>query len=617
MNNIIWLLRFSAQARGALSASILARVVGHILGALMLAVPAWAIATIALLKWDATGSSQSKGMTWTWAVIGVIAGLALLKAILRYVEQYLGHLAAFQLLGELRLWIVERLIPQAPAITDGLGTARIHTIAIRDVDRVEVFFAHTIAPAVTAVLIPLLAVVTASLTAGALPTIVLALTFAVGFVIALAGAKKTTAEASATNSTRTEVAQYIADTLRLREEILIYGAAEQRLRGLRELDEQLTQKMRAGGKRAGLRSGATGLRIWGGSIAVFCAGIPALSADHRMLPAVLVATSLVAGTAASMDSIERLASSLPAGLNAVTRIRELAAQPPTVEEPRQPEQLEMPKPLESPNAPGAETCLSESTDSVPALELRDVSYHYPGADNPALTNINVRIATGQFIGVVGPTGSGKSTLSRLVQRHTDPDSGEVIINGHNARDLGSTNVCRAVVVADQNPFLMEATVAENLCLGAPDGCEVPETLMHWALELAAIAPVEMPLDRPIGRRAQRLSGGQRQRLALARTYLRAVLADGSVPNGPGANLAGKIVIFDEATSHQDPLTQARIVDNARACGATCIFIAHRLQTLTEADDILVIENGQLIECGTYDNLLRADGAFARLARAEV
>ena len=614
MNNIIWLLRFSAQARGALSASILARVVGHILGALMLAVPAWAIATIALSKWDATGSSQSKGMTWTWAVIGVVAGLALLKAILRYVEQYLGHLAAFRLLGELRLWIVERLIPQAPAVTDGLGTARIHTIAIRDVDRVEVFFAHTIAPAVTAVLIPLLAVVTAALTAGALPAIALALTFAVGFVIAFAGAKKATAEASATNSTRTEVAQYIADTLRLREEILIYGAAEQRLRGLRELDEQLTQKMRAGGKRAGLRSGATGLRIWGGSIAVFCAGIPALSADYRMLPAVLVATSLVAGTAASMDSIERLASSLPAGLNAVTRIRELAAQPPTVDEPRQPEQLELPNQLE-PRHPLATR--ANSADPVPALELRDVSYRYPGADNPALTNINVRIATGQFIGVVGPTGSGKSTLSRLIQRHVDPDVGEVIINGHSARDLGSTNVCRAVVVADQNPFLMEATVAENLCLGAPDGCEVPESLMHWALELAAINPAEMPLDRPIGRRAQRLSGGQRQRLALARTYLRAVLADGSVPNGPGAHLTGKIVIFDEATSHQDPLTQARIVDNVRACGATCIFIAHRLQTLTEADDILVIENGQLIERGTYDNLLSADGAFARLARAEV
>ena len=617
MNNIIWLLRFSAQARGALSASILARVAGHILGALMLAVPSWAIATIALSKWDATDSSQSMGMRWAWAIIGVVAGLALLKAILRYVEQYLGHLAAFRLLGELRLWIVERLIPQAPAVTDGLGTARIHTIAIRDVDRVEVFFAHTIAPAVTAALIPLLAVVTAALTAGALPAIVLTLTFAVGLAIALAGSKKATTEASATNSTRTDIAQYIADTLRLREEILIYGAVEQRLRGLRELDEQLAQKMRAGGRRAGLRSGATGLRIWGGSIAVFCAGIPALSADYRLLPAVLVTTSLVAGTASSMDSIERLASSLPAGLSAVTRIRELAAQPPTVEEPEQPEQMELPEQLKAQKTPGVQASLSESTGSAPALELRDLSYRYPGADSPALSNINLRINSGQFIGVVGPTGSGKSTLSRLIQRHVDPDVGEVIINGHNARDLGSTNVCRAVVVADQNPFLMEATVAENLCLGAPDGCEVPESLLHWALELAAINPAEMPLDRPTGRRAQRLSGGQRQRLALARTYLRAVLADGSVPDDPAAHLAGKIVIFDEATSHQDPLTQARIVDNARTSGATCIFIAHRLQTLAQADDILVIENGQLIEHGTYDDLLNANGAFARLARAEV
>lgn len=365
MNNIIWLLRFSAQARGALSVSILARVAGHILGALMLAVPSWAIATIALSKWDATDSSQSMGMRWAWAIISVVAGLALLKAILRYVEQYLGHLAAFRLLGELRLWIVERLIPQAPAVTDGLGTARIHTIAIRDVDRVEVFFAHTIAPAVTAVLIPLLAVVTAALTAGALPAIVLTLTFAVGLAIALAGSKKATTEASATNSTRTDIAQYIADTLRLREEILIYGAVEQRLRGLRELDEQLAQKMRAGGRRAGLRSGATGLRIWGGSVAVFCAGIPALSADYRLLPAVLVTTSLVAGTASSMDSIERLASSLPAGLSAVTRIRELAAQPPTVEEPEQPEQMELPEQLKAQKTPGVQASLSESTGSAP------------------------------------------------------------------------------------------------------------------------------------------------------------------------------------------------------------------------------------------------------------
>lgn len=80
--------------------------------------------------------------------------------------------------------------------------------------------------------------------------------------------------------------------------------------------------------------------------------------------------------------------------------------------------------------------------------------------------------------MVGLTGSGKSTLSRLIQWHVDPDTGEIIINGHNSRDLGSTNVCRAVVAADQSPFLMEAIVAESLCLGALDGCGVPESLMH-------------------------------------------------------------------------------------------------------------------------------------------
>lgn len=598
MNNAIWLLRFSAQARGALGASILARTTGHILGALTLAVPTWAIAKLTLSELGATDSSQSTTVQWTLTVIGAIAAVALLKAILRYLEQYLGHLAAFRLLGELRLWIVERLIPQAPAVTDGLGTARIHTIAIRDVDRVEVFFAHTIAPAVTSIVIPILAVITAASTAGMLPAIVLGLTFVAGFVIALAGSSKATDEAVATNSTRTEIAQYIADTLRLREEILIYGAAAQRLSGLRLLDEQLAEHMQATGTRAGFRAEATTLRVWGGTIAVFCAGIPALTEDIRMLPAVLVTTSLVAGTASSMDSIERLASSLPAGMNAVTRIRQLAAQPPSVVEPQQPE---MPCSLEA---------RDKTAPQVPALELRNVSYRHPHADQPALSNISLRIAPGSFIGVVGATGSGKSTLARLIQRHIDPDVGEVIIGGHDARALGSNNVCRMIVVADQDPFLLEGTIADNLRLGAPQGCGVPESLMNWALELAAIDPTDIPLDRKIGRRAESLSGGQRQRLSLARTYLRAALADGS----PSPDLTGKIVIFDEATSHQDSLTQTRIVNNARACGATCIFIAHRLQTLTAADEILVIENGHLIERGTYDSLLCSDGAFARLAR---
>lgn len=153
-------------------------------------------------------------------------GLALLKTTLRYVEQYLGHLVAFRLLGELRLWIVERPIPQVPVVTDGLGTVRTHTTTICDIDHVEVFFAHTIAPVVTAILIPLLVIVTAALTVGALPAIVLVLVFAVSFAIAFADSKKAMTEASATNSMRTEVVQYITDTLRLQEEILVYGVAE-------------------------------------------------------------------------------------------------------------------------------------------------------------------------------------------------------------------------------------------------------------------------------------------------------------------------------------------------------------------------------------------------------
>ncbi|NLT26208.1 MAG: hypothetical protein GXX90_06115, partial [Microbacteriaceae bacterium] len=164
--DVRWLLAFARPATARLAGSIAARLVGHALGAVLLALPLWAVGLLA--------TGRAAGAGFIVAVLIVLAVAALAKAGLRYLEQLLGHLAAFSLMGELRVWMIDRLLPQAPAVADGEGAARLHTVGVRDVDRVEVFFAHTIAPAVTAVAIPLAAVAVAAATAGPAPAAALA-----------------------------------------------------------------------------------------------------------------------------------------------------------------------------------------------------------------------------------------------------------------------------------------------------------------------------------------------------------------------------------------------------------------------------------------------------------
>ncbi|MDJ1371976.1 amino acid ABC transporter ATP-binding/permease protein [Gulosibacter molinativorax] len=577
--NVRWLLRFARPATKRLRASVIARLVGQSLGAVQLALPAWAVGMLA------TGAASGAGFVMLVAVLFVLA--TAIKAGLRYVEQLFGHLAAFSLMGEMRVWMIDRLIPQAPAVTDGAGAARIQSTAVRDVDRVEVFFAHTIAPAISAVVIPLGAVLTAWLAAGWLPAVVLAGVMLVGVIVPVLGARSSRAAARTVAELRVNTTQYVADSVRLREEIMAAEGVPHRLATAREADENLAATLRRQGTRAGTRSALNTARLWGGTLLVLLASIPNLMFDGVSLPGALLAASLVAGTAAALDTVERLAGSLPVGLEATRRIRELAAGEPVVSEPEHPTE---PDPLFAARA------------STPAIEVDKAGFTYPGRAEPVIDGVSIRVGRGEMIGIAGASGSGKSTLARLLQRHFDVAEGEIRVAGSALPVLGSAEVARRVVVADQEPFLLDATVAENLRLGAPDA-DAEE--LQLVLDLFML---DLDLDTPIGRRGDRLSGGQRQRLALARTLLRARRA-------PGA-LAGAVLVLDESTSHQDPITQARLVGTLRTLGATTVVIAHRLETLRDADRIHVMERGRIVESGAWHELVARDGAFRRLLQSD-
>ncbi len=576
--NVRWLLTFAGSATRTLLGSILSRIIATSCTAAALALPAWAIGVMTVRL--AGGESIGAGF-----VVGVIVAFALLsvvKAVARYIEQLLGHTAAFRLLAELRIWIIDRLIPQAPAVTDGVGVARLQTVAVRDVDRIEVFFAHTIAPTITAVLIPSAAVVIAWTTAGWQVGVTLAVVLLLGALIPMLGARAGVQRAKELSAVRADIGQQVADSVRLRDEIWANQAEELRLQQLEGHDLRLAELLAAGGRSAGLRHGLSQVRVWAGTLAVLAVGLKFnVAVDLTGLPWVLVAACFVPGTIAVLETIERLATSLPAGLEATRRIRELAAGEPAVREPLQAAQPE-------PRLAASAT-------------LQSVDFSYRGRPGRVLSGVNLEVPAGSFVGIVGATGSGKSTVARLLQRHVDPDVGSVHIAGVDVRELGSAQVHELVALADQEPFIASGTVADNLRLADPNA---DEQTLRWA---AQVAQLDVPMTRPLRHRADSLSGGQRQRLALARTLLRA--------RDPQSGELRGILVLDEATSHQDPLTQQRILANLRELDATIVMIAHRLDVLRDADRIYVLEDGEVAELGTWDELTSRDGAFMALLNA--
>jgi ATP-binding cassette subfamily B protein len=239
-------------------------------------------------------------------------------------------------------------------------------------------------------------------------------------------------------------------------------------------------------------------------------------------------------------------------------------------------------------------------NTIESIEFKNVSFSFQKNASPTLSDLNFKILKGSKTGIVGKTGSGKSTLINLIFRHYDPDSGEILVNGENLKNLKVKSYRKMIGAVPQEVFLFSDTISNNIQFGLPE--DIPFEEVENAAKFAHlhhnIIDFENQYDTLLGERGINLSGGQKQRLSLARAVIK----------------KPELLIIDDSFSAVDTQTEEIILRNIKTQlnGVTIIIIAHRLSSVVDCDQILVLDNGRIVESGTHEALLELRGIYAEM-----
>jgi len=511
----------------------------------------------------------------------LIAGLlvaAPLAALFHWLESWLAHAMAYQLLADMRVKLYDKLERLAPAYLLQRRSGDLVALATQDVEMVEYFYAHTIAPAIVSVLVPLsvlgfLGIYSWPVALALLPFLAYAL------VSPVRGRRKVDALGDKAREALGEMSAHTTDTIQGLADLTAFQATGRRRdEFLRVADHYRTRRLDIMDDLSRQTAGfeiAMGL----GGVAVAVVGALQVSAgalSAGMLPLLVL---IALATFLPVSEISQVSRQLADTIAATRRLHVVSNEPEPVTD----------GPLAAPvSAHGL------------SLAFDHVSFAYPGKSTDTLRDLSFKVPAGATVAVVGASGAGKSTVASLLLRFWDPRAGQVKLDGVDLRQLQLDGLRERVALVTQDTYLFNDTLEGNIRLARPEAS--PEDLAR-ALEQAALADFVRALPEGlatrVGERGMQLSGGQRQRISIARAFLK---------NAP-------VLILDEATSHLDTLSemQVRGALDVLMRHRTTLVIAHRLSTIRDADLILVLERGTLAEAGTHDQLLKRQGVYARLA----
>lgn len=553
------LLRLLEGHRGLMAVSALCRVVNQTLA---VAIPAVAVVFVVEV---ADGSARDLG-----SVVWILVGLALVKGLFRYLEQFTGHAVAFRLLAVLRNQVYRWLERLEPArLQEERGGDLVARVS-GDISRVEPFYAHTIAPLVAAVLVPVVSLSALAWLFDPLPALVLAgvVVFYLG-VVPWIGRRRVEALGPEVRRKAGQSAAAVADIVQGAHEIAVLDAGpdvlEKTVGSGHDLVSMRTTLARSSARRVLAGGVVSAIAV------VLVAGVGTLA--DLGLETVAVSLAVAWTVMSSVRSLEEIVPDTEQALAAAGRLFEL-------------EDLEPQR-----------TGHAGVSDDPSHVHFEAVTV--AAGDRTLVEAIDLEIAPGSFLGVVGPSGSGKSTLVQTLVRHRDPASGRVMLGSREVSELSSSELSQTVALVPQRPDIFHGTVRSNLLIANSEAGEddlraalAKTRLLEW------VDGLDRGLDTPIGERGVGMSGGQLQRLALARAFLR----------DPA------VLVLDEATSDLDSATEATVLEEvyAERGSRTLIVVAHRMETITSADQIVVIDKGRLVESGTHEMLSSKGGLYSAL-----
>lgn len=540
-----WMIGVTRSVTRPLALSALFRILDQSLGMALFGLAGYGVVQ-AYYVWTQGSAAPA---TWLQILLPFVV-LAMVKGAARYFEQFSGHWVAFKSLELLRQEMFRKLWPQAPAVVATTHSGDLLTRATKDIDRIEVFFAHTLAPAIAALVVPTAAVTAVALWASPALALVAAIGLAlVIFVIPFLGAGRLKRALDEASASRGRIGQYLTDTVQGRREVRGYGQEAARLEGLAALDRTLQAQQITQFSLEALRRGLSRL-TWGGTVfALAYVGAAQVSTAATAVPSSHTAALLVASILAlvrcfeAARGVEDFSVELERSFAAAARVYQVVHAAPLV-------------------CDHYSAAPSGWRPGNAQVRFENVSFTYPGSARPALENLSFTAPAAGRTCLVGPSGAGKSTAVSLLLRYFDPDQGRIYLGEVPIDRLPQDELRRAIAMVTQNTYLFNDTVAANLRLGAP---QASDEELRQACEIAGlweeIEQMEAGLQTPIAENGARLSGGQRQRLSLARALLS----------------EAQVFVLDEFTSHLNPQLEEVVRRRLRQARpqATIIEITHR------------------------------------------